>query len=139
MSRRSTGNLYEKYCKAYLEAEGYVCHRATASMKNVGKFFVSQANDVFSCIDIIAKKKGERTRWIQVTSENVGIGVKAKKMEVVPWTPEHDCVEVWQYHGGRTTKSNPNAQYFQVRLLDQDYALKDENRIFLSSSFRKSV
>lgn len=137
MSRKSKGNQYEKWARKVLEADGWVVHRAESQGTKIGNFYVSRSNDIFHCIDLVAKKKGYRTRWIQVTSENVGIGVKAKKMEQVPWTPEHDCVEVWQYHGGRVTKTSPNAQYFQVRLLDQDYALMDSNRIFLSASFRK--
>lgn len=137
MSRKSKGNQFEKWAKAYLEEQGYVVHRAQSQGVNVGTHFVSRSNDIFHCIDLIAKKHGERTRWIQVTSVNVGIGVKAAKMEQVPWDAAHDSVEVWQYTGGTNTAKKPG-QFFQVRHREQNYELNDANRIFLSIEFRKN-
>jgi hypothetical protein len=136
MSRKSKGNQFERWAMKYLEEQGYVVHRAQSQAVNVGTFHVSRSNDIFHCIDLVAKRANERTRWIQVTSENVGIGIKAKKMEQVPWCSEHDSVEIWQYVQGRHTPATP-AQYFRVRKLEEAYEIKDENRIFLSTEWRR--
>ena len=51
-----------------LEAEGYKVHRCVRTGVKRGPFYFSQSNDVFGCIDLVAKRFGSRTRWIQVTA-----------------------------------------------------------------------
>ena len=73
----SKGTAIELAAIKVLEAEGYKVHRCVRTGVKRGPFYFSQSNDVFGCIDLVAKKKGERTRWIQVTADS-GIGRKKK-------------------------------------------------------------
>ena len=81
----------------------------------------------------VAKKRGQRTRWIQVTADS-GIGRKKADLAEVPWDELFDEVEIWRWVGGRprkhkTTGEMLDRQYFQVYRMDQEYALRDENRV----------
>lgn len=108
MSNSSKGNQYENEVKAILEADGWHVegqHRMARylpdwaalkkGIKNAPRRLVMQGRDVFGS-DLIAKKKGEKTRWIQV-------GVRDMRMAKIrqiwyatsAWNLEHDIVEVW--------------------------------------------
>jgi len=122
------GNRIENYAAKILEAQGYVIHKTQRTMRNYGKgSFGSGDNDVFNCVDIIAKKKGERTRWIQVKSTNKK-GEVVKKYSVVPWDENYDSPEYWLWFGGR------GKMYFQIYYWEEDWKLiKDDNhRVDLS-------
>lgn len=120
-----------------LEAEGYKVHRCVRTGVKRGPLYFSQSNDVFGCIDLVAKRRGARTRWIQVTAHS-GIGQKKKDLDEVPWDPEHDSVEIWRWVGGRERrhKTQENVllerQYFQVYHLDHGYELRRDDRILLN-------
>lgn len=121
------GRETEKMCEDILVSQGYVVHRTVRSSHR------GLANDVFGCIDIIAKKKGERTRWIQVTAGS-GIGEKIADIEEMAdaWDPDIDSVEVWLWKGikqkkGVTRERWQSKQYFQVRRRDDNYALDRKN------------
>jgi len=129
----SKGTHVELLAIKLLQAEGYFVHRCIRTGQKRGPFYVSQSNDVFGCIDLVAKKLGQRTRWIQVTADS-GIGRKRKEMEEVPWDPQIDSVEIWRWVGGakrkhKTTGAWLDRQYFQVYHLDDGYALRPERRI----------
>jgi hypothetical protein len=116
-----------------LEAEGYKVHRCVRTGTRRGPIFVSQSNDVFGCIDLVAKKLGHRTRWIQVTAHS-GIGAKRKELDEVPWDPQFDAVEIWRWVGGQRRRSKVNGawldrQYFQVYHFDDGYQLRKDRRI----------
>lgn len=118
-----------------LEAEGYKVHRCVRTGTKRGPIFVSQSNDVFGCIDLVAKKKGMRTRWIQVTADS-GISRKKKDIDEVPWDPQHDSVEIWRWVGGATRRHKSRdilleRQYFQVYHLDDGFVLDAARRIQL--------
>jgi hypothetical protein len=105
--------------KTTLERQGYKVHRTIRSRFN--------SNDVFGCIDLVAKRRGERTRWIQVTSDG-GIGRKATDLAEVPWDPLFDLVEVWQWKGRKMTAGMTREvwrkwQHFVVRSLWDDFDL----------------
>jgi hypothetical protein len=119
-----------------LEAEGYKVHRCVRTGVKRGPFYFSQSNDVFGCIDLVAKKRGTRTRWIQVTAHS-GIGQKKKDLDEVPWDPAHDSVEIWRWVGGQNRKHKATGaflerQYFQVYHLDHGYALRKDDRVLLN-------
>ncbi|SRR5260221_180860 len=93
------GNLYEKEVKTILEGDGYLVegqHRKvmwirdkyTGAMK-----MIMAGRDIFG-VDLIAKKLGERTRWIQVSTLSQK-SVKQKQVLIFPWTLEHESVELW--------------------------------------------
>lgn len=116
-----------------LEAEGYKVHRCIRTGQRRGPIYVSQSNDVFGCIDLVAKKLGHRTRWIQVTADS-GIGRKRREMDSVPWDPQIDAVEIWRWVGGQKRRSKVDGswlarQYFQVYHFDDGYALRKDRRI----------
>jgi hypothetical protein len=129
----SKGTAIELAAIKILEAEGYKVHRCVRTGVKRGPFYFSQSNDVFGCIDLIAKKKGTRTRWIQVTADS-GIGRKKKDLDEVPWDPVIDSVEIWRWVGGNARKHKTTGdwlerQYFQVYHLDHAYALDKDKRI----------
>jgi hypothetical protein len=116
-----------------LEADDYKVHRCVRTGVKRGAMYISQSNDIFGCIDLVAKKQGQRTRWIQVTADG-GIGRKKTDLAEVPWDPLFDDVEIWRWVGGRarkhkTTGEMLDRQYFQVYRLDEDYELIPENRV----------
>lgn len=96
--------------------------------------YYSQSNDVFGCIDLIAKKAGERTRWIQVTADG-GIGRKKNDLAEVPWDGLFDSVEIWRWVGtkrGRKDKRTGEKLddlYFQVYRFDDEFQLNPGDRI----------
>jgi hypothetical protein len=129
----SKGTAIELAAIKVLEAEGYKVHRCVRTGVKRGPIYISQSNDVFGCIDLVAKKKGTRTRWIQVTADG-GIGRKKADLAEVPWDPHFDSVEIWRWVGGqnrkhKTTGAFLERQYFQVYHLDQGYVLDKDRRI----------
>jgi hypothetical protein len=129
----SKGTAIELAAIKVLEAEGYKVHRCVRTGVKRGPFYFSQSNDVFGCIDLVAKRKGTRTRWIQVTADG-GIGRKKADLAEVPWDPVFDSVEIWRWVGGQNRKHKTTGvflerQYFQVYHLDQGYALDKDKRI----------
>jgi hypothetical protein len=129
----SKGTHVELLAIRLLEAEGYKVHRCVRTGQRRGPIFVSQSNDVFGCIDLVAKKLGHRTRWIQVTAHS-GIGRKKKDLDEVPWDPQFDAVEIWRWVGGQRRRNKSTGawldrQYFQVYHFDDAYALRKDRRI----------
>lgn len=127
------GTAIELAAIKLLEAEGYKVHRCVRTGTKRGPLWISQSNDVFGCIDLVAKKRGARTRWIQVTAHS-GIGQKRREIEEVPWDPLFDSVEIWRWVGGaarrhRTTGIWLDRQYFQVYHMDDGFELRAERRI----------
>lgn len=129
----SKGTAIELAAIKVLEAEGYKVHRCVRTGVKRGPFYFSQSNDVFGCIDLVAKKRGERTRWIQVTAHS-GIGKKKADIDEVPWDPTHDSVEIWRWVGGASRKHKTTGdwlerQYFQLYHLDHAFELRKDDRI----------
>jgi hypothetical protein len=133
----SKGTAIELAAIKVLEAEGYKVHRCVRTGVKRGPIYISQSNDVFGCIDLVAKRRGERTRWIQVTADS-GVGRKRKEIEEVPWDPAHDSVEIWRWVGGaprrhKTTGAILERQYFQVYRLDGGFELRKDDRVLLNT------
>jgi hypothetical protein len=132
----SKGTQVELAAIKVLESEGYRVHRCVRTGTKRGPLWISQSNDVFGCIDLVAKKVGQRTRWIQVTADS-GIGRKRKEMDEVPWDPQHDSVEIWRWVGGASRRHKSTGawlerQYFQVYLRDEGYGLRPNRRVLLN-------
>ncbi|MEK6985817.1 MAG: hypothetical protein AABX89_05505 [Candidatus Thermoplasmatota archaeon] len=129
----SKGAQVELLAIKLLEAAGYKVHRCVRTGSKRGPLWISQSNDVFGCIDLVGKKRGERTRWVQVTADS-GIGRKRREMDEVPWDPIFDSVEIWRWVGGQSRKHKSTGrelqrQYFQVYHFDDGYELRPERRI----------
>lgn len=89
------GNTYEIEAKKILEAEGWTVfrqHRKQMFLPREKKM-VMVGCDVFGS-DLIAKKPGSKTRWIQVTTRPQK-SAKIKALMTHPWTFEHDTVQLW--------------------------------------------
>lgn len=105
-SNKARGDAHELEVKTYLEAEGWTVfkqHRKIAGMVKTPKgLFPRMAGaDIFGC-DMIAKKKGHLTRWIQVGVD----GAKSKKEDQLNefyWDPAHETTEIWLRVKGKKT------------------------------------
>jgi hypothetical protein len=93
------GNAYEIEVKKYLESRGWEVFRQHRKQKyirdkktNIGKF-VMVGCDVFGC-DIIAKKPGEKTHWIQVSTKD-NKSVKIKTVLAYPWNFDFETAQFW--------------------------------------------
>lgn len=93
------GNQFEKEVKTILEGDGYLVegqHRKVMWIRD--KFtgamkMIMCGRDIFG-VDLIAKKLGEKTRWIQVSTLSQK-SAKQKQVLIFPWTLEHESVELW--------------------------------------------
>ncbi|HEX9710496.1 MAG TPA: hypothetical protein VGB42_11110, partial [Candidatus Thermoplasmatota archaeon] len=129
----SKGTQIELLAIKVLEAEGFVVHRAVRTGQKRGPLWISQSNDIFGCIDLVAKRRGQRTRWIQVTADG-GVGRKKRELLEVPWDLVHDSVEIWRWVGGaprkhRTTGVLLDRQFFQLYHFDDDFVLDRARRV----------
>lgn len=131
MSAISKGNDREKLAKAILEADGYTVDRATRKAVYIKSMrrHVSQANDFFGCIDLIAVRPGSKIRFVQVTDQT-HLTKHLPEMQAIPWPLEHCSVEVWAWHPGRPAKYKNTdkwklSQVFAVfDITDADYTFR---------------
>ena len=137
MSQHTRSKLVELRAVKILEAQGYRVHRCIRALVQTPAGPLNIGEDIFGCIDIIAKKVNE-TRWIQVTMGR-NITRKADDLRMVPWTPIHDSVELWRWVGGggkrldgRTGQPRPKL-YFQIYRLDRGFELDKSDRIMAES------
>lgn len=92
-SNKAKGNAHELEVKKHLEAEGWTVFRQHRKPLWINKRMVTIGADIFGC-DLVAKRKGELTRWIQVGAD----GAKSKKVDQLnefPWDTNHESVEIW--------------------------------------------
>lgn len=95
------GNQHELEVKHHLESEGWAVFRVHKKAMFIKGRMILVGADAFGS-DLICKKKGEKTRWIQVGAD----GAKAKKEKQLlehTWNLEHDCVEIWLRLEGKKT------------------------------------
>jgi len=94
MSNLSRGKTYEREAVKILESQGWLVEKAiNKTVWNKGKVF-SIAHDFFGMFDIIAKKPGHTTRWIQVSTWEQS-SVKRNQLLNLNWTKDYDSVEIW--------------------------------------------
>jgi hypothetical protein len=107
----------------HLQRQGYRVHRCLRSSIPIkGGGYVSNGNDLWGCIDIMAKRRGERVRYIQVTGQP-GIGQKKRDLLSVPWDVEYERVEIWKWIPGQPGgRPGPRAgRHFETYCLDDQY------------------
>lgn len=93
MSSYAKGNALELEVKKTLQAEGWEVfrqHRKPIYMK--GKMIMVGC-DIFGC-DIVAKRKGFRPLWVQVSTPD-NKSAKIKQVMAFPWDFEKECLQVW--------------------------------------------
>lgn len=134
VNRAAKGTAIELTAIKVLEAQGYTVHRCVRTGVKRGKMYFSQSNDIFGCIDLVAKKQGERTRWIQVTADG-GIGRKKADLAEVPWDCLFDSVEIWRWVGSKRGRKDKRTgerlddMYFQIYHHDDSYELQADKRL----------
>lgn len=101
-------------------------HRCVRNGVQRGGRWYSAGNDIWGCVDLLAKRRGERVRFIQVTS-GAGIADKRRQLDIVPWDSAWECVEIWRW---RPAKAGQRAN-FQRYLLDEGFVLDHANRVYL--------
>jgi len=96
-STRQTGNDFQDYIQKWLEEKGWVVHNQKTVSRAIpikGKVvWVSQRQDIWGCLDLIAKKSGKFTLFIQATT-HTGRGKKERDLMTVPWG-DADEVQIW--------------------------------------------
>lgn len=121
MSARDRGNAYEKEVKAILEEKGYVVERALPKLVWIPgrKAPISQSHDFFGCWDLIAKKAGERTLWIQVSTWE---HFSDKRKQIVkagfPINHDVDCCAIFSRMRGGKGGGKP---HYRVAYAEQDF------------------
>lgn len=93
------GNVYELEAKKILEAEGWTVFRQHRKQMYIQGKMIMVGCDVFGA-DLIAKKPGAKTRWIQVTTRPQK-SPKSKMLMSQPWTFEFDTVQLWLREAGK--------------------------------------
>jgi hypothetical protein len=99
MKSTQKGNMYEKEVRDILEAQGNIVegqHRKVMWIRDfkTGELrMIMAGRDIYGC-DLIVKKQGTKTRWIQVSTV-AQKSAKQKQVLAFPWTLEHEDVELW--------------------------------------------
>ena len=87
-STRQTGNNFQDWIQKWLGDRGWMIHNqkgvATKVRTPRGEIWVSKRQDIFGCIDLIAKKVGI-TLWIQATTHK-SLKEKVKKIRAAKLT-----------------------------------------------------
>ena len=97
-SNKAIGDAHELEVKHFMENTGWVVfkqHRKVVGMIPTKRGFIPRmaGSDIFGC-DLICKKPGELTKWIQVGSEDAKSKKEAQLNEFY-WDPKHESVEIW--------------------------------------------
>lgn len=130
------GRSAELRAQRYLEAQGYTVHRTLRNAAKTPWGVFSNGNDIFGCADLIAKRRGERCRYIQVTMDT-HIGPKKQALETVPWDDHLESVEIWRWVGGKNRGKHPTTgqakptMYFEVYRRENAYKPDKDKRIFV--------
>lgn len=99
MKSTQKGNQFEGEARKILEAQGWLVegqHRKVMWIrdKKTGLMkMIMAGRDIYGC-DLIAKKRGQRTKWLQVSTVSQKAS-KQRQVLIFPWTLEHEDVELW--------------------------------------------
>jgi len=97
MNKRASGAAFQRWCKKWLEEyfPGIVVHNQTMNHVAIGPGkWISQANDILGCIDLVAIHRDQKPLFIQVTMDQ-HVGRKLKDLIEVPWNLEHTAIQLW--------------------------------------------
>ena len=106
-SSTTKGNTYEREVRDILRSQDWLVEGQHRKVLYIRDKFTGQmklimaGRDVYGC-DLIAKKKGQKTRWIQVSTVPQK-STKQKQVLAFPWTLEHESVELWLRLEGKRT------------------------------------
>lgn len=94
MSNLSRGKTYEREAIKILEKQDWLVEHAMNKTIYIKGRIMSISHDFFHMFDIIAKKPGYTTRWIQVSTWEQS-STKRKQLFSLNWTTDYDSVEIW--------------------------------------------
>lgn len=99
ISKRKKGSENELKIQKFYESQSYIVHRAYPSFVKTKTGVFVRSNDVFTIFDMICKKKGKNTRWVQVTT-GPRKAEKEAKVKAFPdiWSG-NDVLELWLSYG----------------------------------------
>jgi len=94
-STRKKGLDFQDWIKRFLEERDWIVHNQKPMGKLIKGNYISQRNDIFGCVDLIAKKEEKPTIWIQATL-NPNLEKRLKEFLQLGniWNSE-DLVQVW--------------------------------------------
>jgi hypothetical protein len=102
MNKRRLGNVLQNKVEQILTKQGYIVHNQKPVAKPIptgrGLIWVSQRNDIFGCIDIIAMHPSKKIKFIQVTADT-GVKRKGNELDKINWNKRHAEIELWRYTG----------------------------------------
>ena len=98
-SNRSRGNDAEKYVQKHYQDQGYIVHRAYASITNFGSGPRSITHDLFGVFDMACKKKGEPPIYVQVSTGCRKAEKEKKILALGAFDGAYEKVEIWLYFG----------------------------------------
>ena len=125
-STRQTGNNFQDWIQKWLGDRGWVIHNQKGVATKVriprGEIWVSKRQDIFGCIDLIAKKAGI-TLWIQATThKSLKEKVKkiiAAKLTYSPWEypmvflkRENGIIDIYGYYDLAQLDSSGEPSHF---------------------------
>jgi len=97
-SKRQRGNQFQDRIKKFLESQGWTVHnqKSVATLIKVRgqEIWTSKRNDIFGCIDLVARKGGQTPLCIQATLDH-GVSKRIKELEKIPWNLACENVQVW--------------------------------------------
>lgn len=92
MNTKRRGASLELRLKKQLEAMGFIIEKARAVYAGKNR---AVSHDFYSAFDMVAKRAGTRTTWIQATTTNVSIAQKAAQIaEALPYF-DQQFDDVW--------------------------------------------
>lgn len=124
-NRARKGRELELLALTTLRADEWTMHRTIRNSYVTAKGPRSNGNDVFGAVDLIGKKAGQRTLWVQVTSHTT-VGDKITALQAIPWDVRFDDVQIWRWVG---SEGKRDSMYFQVYRLDCGFELDKSDRI----------
>lgn len=103
MNKAAKGKKFEKEVKTILESKGYMVEQAIPKTIFLGKGkIIAIAHDFFGCWDLIAKKIGEPTLWVQVsTVGNLSHKRKQIAKSNYDWNSDFDCPMIMAREEGK--------------------------------------
>lgn len=133
MNNRSKGNVHEKKVADYLKTQGYQVERSFGKPGwRLGVGLVFCARDLFGAFDIVAIRKPDEVRFIQVTSGAVAER-RARAFQVWPKSEvwEHLRAGVYRIHlaDGKTEVIDVKEKSINTLNSFMDFKLKTDNNV----------
>jgi hypothetical protein len=119
------GRKLELAAAKHIQGQDWKVHRTIRNSYQTAAGPRSNGNDVFGAVDLIGKKSGERTLWLQITKHTT-VRDKIEALEAIPWDDRFDDVQIWRWVGAEGKR---DSHFFQVYKRSEGYEFRAENRI----------